>query len=177
MNVLGLEKGRVVVVPYDAQWPLLFNEEARRISEVVGRHVLDIQHIGSTSIPGLSAKPILDIAVAVDSFEKAVVCVTPIVALGYRYLGENGIPRRRYFEKGTPITHHLHMFEISGFDWQRHLQFRDLLRADAHLARKYTTLKDTLCEKYPNNISAYQKGKTAFIRQVQKMAQIHRSTG
>jgi len=168
--ILGLKKGRVVVEPYNDLWPVLFNREATRIREAIGPHIRDIQHIGSTSVPGLSAKPILDIAIAVDTFEASVVCVSPLEELGYRHLGENGIPRRRYFEKGTPETHHLHMFEINSDDWRRHLYFRDLLRVNADLVNEYAVLKEQLAERYPDNIEAYQKGKAACIKRVQNLS-------
>src|SRR5689334_1122677 len=105
----GLEEGALRLTPYHKEWEQLFREEKARLQAAVGLFVLDIQHVGSTSIPGLIAKPIIDIAIAVRSFEEARVCIQPVESLGYRYRGENGIPRRHFFVKGNPRTHHIHM--------------------------------------------------------------------
>lgn len=126
--MLGLARGTVTLQPYTEEWPVLFRTEAAHLQAAIGAHVLDIQHVGSTAIPGLPAKPILDIGVAVENFEAAAICIQPLAAIGYRYRGEMGIPRRHYFVKGDPITHHLHMNEISSADWQQQIAFRDYLR-------------------------------------------------
>lgn len=112
MTVLGLERGVVRLVPYDPCWSLLFEEEKQRIQAVIGSWILDIQHVGSTFIPGCPAKPILDIAIAVANFEQAFICIPPLEQLGYSYQGEYGIPRRHYFVRRNPhSTHHIHMLE------------------------------------------------------------------
>ncbi|MBK8312580.1 MAG: GrpB family protein [Acidobacteria bacterium] len=100
--MLGLPSGEVQLSRYEAGWRSLFLEEAERLRTGIGGYVLDIQHIGSTSIPGMPAKPILDIGIAVTDFEEAMRCVPPMEELGYIYKGENGIPRRHYFVKGDP---------------------------------------------------------------------------
>lgn len=111
-------------------------KKPERLRAVLGGFVLDIQHVGSTSIPGIPAKPILDIAVAVANFEEASRCLAPIEALGYTYRGEASIPRRHYFVKGAADnrTHHLHMNEIQSDDWQQQIAFRDILRQHSDLA-------------------------------------------
>src|ERR1051325_8090862 len=105
------------------EWAARFTEERSRIAGALKDGVLDIQHIGSTAIPGISAKPILDIAVAIRDFECGHALVPLLVAMGYTYRGENGIPRRHYFERDDAC--HLHVFEHGSPDWQRHLLFRD----------------------------------------------------
>ena len=108
------------LVVVGAEWAARFAEERSRIVEALASSALDIQHIGSTAIPGITAKPVLDIAVAIRDFESGHALVPMLVALGYDYyLGENGIPRRHYFERGD--LHHLHIFEQGSFDWRRHL--------------------------------------------------------
>src|SRR5215217_7868021 len=94
---LEIPEGTVRVVSYSPDWQRMFQEEQGRIQAAVGDYILEIRHIGSTSVPGLSAKPIIDIGVAVASFDEAIRCVEPLVSLGYIYRGENGIPRRHYF--------------------------------------------------------------------------------
>ncbi len=132
--------------------------------------VLDVQHIGSTSIPGMPAKPILDIGVAVANFEEAVRCIPLMEQLGYSYKGENGIPRRHYFVKGEPRTHHLHMLEAASEEWKNHLLFRDYLRGNAEAARAYANLKRQLAASFAADREAYQTGKERFINAVLRQA-------
>lgn len=167
---------RIVVVPDNGTRAELFASEKRRLHEalVAVSCVLDIQHVGSTAVAGLDAKPTIDIALAVTSFEDAYECIPPLVALGYEYRGENGIPRRHYFIKNNPDeveealrrTHHLHVFEKEGAEWKKHLAFRDALRADSALAQQYAACKHALAARYANDSEAYCNGKTAFIEGV-----------
>ena len=111
--MIGLPRGVVQLVPYTTEWIRLFEAEKARLQAAIGEHVLDIQHVGSTAIPGMIAKPIIDIGIAVEAFEEARVCVQPVESLGYEYRGEQGIPRRHYFVKGDPRIHHIHMNEVA----------------------------------------------------------------
>jgi GrpB-like predicted nucleotidyltransferase (UPF0157 family) len=131
--VLGLAPGKVCLARAHDAWAEAYEQERVRIVATLGAHVLDIQHVGSTSIPDVPAKPILDILIGVRDFEQAIACVEPMIAIGYIYRGENGIPRRHYFVKGDPRTHHIHMVEIGSDTWQETLRFRDLLRTRASL--------------------------------------------
>jgi GrpB-like predicted nucleotidyltransferase (UPF0157 family) len=164
--MIGLPTGVVNVLPYTAGWQRLFGEEQARLWAAIGAYVLDIQHIGSTSVPGLAAKPIIDIGVAVADFEEAVRCIQPLVDLGYRYLGENGIPRRHFFVKGEPRTHNLHMNEIHSSDWLKTIRFRDYLRRHPDAAVAYAEIKLRLAQQYATDLAAYQDGKDAFIKHV-----------
>ncbi len=112
--------------------------------DAVGDHILDIQHIGSTSIPGMIAKPIIDIGMAIASFTEGFVLVEPVQKLGYEYKGENGIPQRHYFVKGDPTTHHLHILELDSKEWKRLIAFRDSLRKNGDLVDKYAQIKASL---------------------------------
>ena len=132
----------------------------------IGEQLLDLQHIGSTAIPGTDAKPIIDIAAAVRTFEESRCCVEPLEGIDYIYKGEHGIPRRHYFVKGSPRTHHLHMVEIQSEDWRVPLVFRDFLRRNPDAAEEYTLLKRTLAKRFPRNRVAYTDGKAAFVRDV-----------
>ncbi|MEZ4735326.1 MAG: GrpB family protein [Caldilineaceae bacterium] len=161
--MLGLARGTVALHPYADEWPALFQAEAAQLQAAIGAHVLDIQHVGSTSIPGLPAKPILDIGVAVENFEAATVCIQPLAAMGYRYRGEMGIPRRHYFVKGDPVTHHLHMNEIHSADWQQQIAFRDYLRQHPEAVHAYATLKAHLASQFPDARLAYTESKSGFI--------------
>jgi GrpB-like predicted nucleotidyltransferase (UPF0157 family) len=168
--MLGLAQNMLTLIPYHNEWPHIYEQDARQIREALGGHILDIQHIGSTSIPGMIAKPILDIGIAVKSFELATVCITPLEKLGYEYRGEHGMPRRHYFVRGNPRTHHIHMLEVTSEDWARHLRFRDRLRDDPVLAEEYANLKRDLSRKYHDNRQAYQDAKSSFIRRVENLS-------
>ena len=172
--MIGLERDTVRLAPYEPKWAHLYGAERARLQAAVGEHVLDIQHIGSTAIPGIVAKPILDIAIAVRSFEAAHVCVAPIEALGYEYRGENGIPRRHYFVRHDPHTGHtlihLHMVEVDGPDWENQILFRDYLLAHSEAAAEYTALKRDLAAKYPHDREAYTDAKAPFIEHILRLA-------
>jgi GrpB-like predicted nucleotidyltransferase (UPF0157 family) len=168
--MIGLEKDTVRLLPYTPEWKRLFEEEKYRLQAVVGPYVLDIQHVGSTSIPGMPAKPILDIAIAVRNFEEARVCIQPIEQLGYEYKAEFGTPRRHYFTKGEPRTHHIHMNELCSQDWNNQIAFRDYLIQHPEIAREYAQVKQVLAQRYPKDRMAYLNGKAPFIERVLKLA-------
>ncbi len=164
--MLGLEQGIVRLVPYSPEWKLYFEREKAALQEKLGSHILDIQHIGSTSIPGMPAKPIIDIAIAVQDFELAKTCIPLVESLGYEYRGEFGIPHRHYFVKGNPRLYHIHMSEITSVEWQNTIRFRDYLYSHPGTAQEYADLKQQLALKYPQDREAYLEGKTEFVRGV-----------
>jgi len=165
--IIGLERGIVRLAPFDPGWAVLFEEEKASLSRALGVWALDIQHVGSTAIPGGVAKPIIDIAIAVQNYEAAFACVKPMETLGYVYGGENGIPRRHYFNKYDPrSTHHVHMFELTSKEWCEHLLFRDYLRSHPEIVQAYADLKRQLLEQFPANREAYTGGKAEFICRV-----------
>jgi GrpB-like predicted nucleotidyltransferase (UPF0157 family) len=166
----------IVIADYDPDWPAEYAEEARRLSAAIGQHLLALEHIGSTSVPGLAAKPIIDIMAAVDQLERAQLCIEPLRALGYDYLPEveRFIPERRYFRRasGDLHTHHLHMVEMGSAFWRRHLLFRNYLRAHPQTAQDYARLKRELAARYVSDVAGYTEAKTAFIRAVESLAEI-----
>jgi len=168
--MLGLPKGIVKLEPHAEQWHQLFAEADARLRKAVGDYVVAIEHIGSTSICGISAKPIIDIAVGLEKKADGERCVKPLEDIGYEYRGEYGIAGRFYFVKGNPRTHHLHMVVRDGDVWHSHLLFRDYLRAHPAAAEEYDKLKKELAEKYSENRDAYLVGKTAFIENVLRVA-------
>lgn len=169
---LGLEPGRVLLRPHDPAWRDLFEQERRELLRRIGPDVLDIQHVGSTAIPGIMAKPIIDIAVAVESFEEAVVCIAPLEELGYEYKGELGIPRRHYFARGHARTHHLHMVEIASEQWRVMTLFRDYLRAHPAEAAAYQALKLDLATRFPDDREGYTAAKAPFIEGLLRRARL-----
>ena len=152
--------------PYRDEWPVLFEAEKKIIEAEIRDHITDIQHVGSTAIVGMQAKPILDIAIAVEDFEKARVCIDLLTDLGYTFKGENGIPRRHYFQKGEPCTHHIHMVEETSEEWGKMIVFRDYLRSNGNTAVAYGRLKADLLERMAGERKSYQAAKGAFIDEV-----------
>lgn len=160
----GLHPGELRLVPVGPEWRQRFSAERDRLSDALGTAAIDIQHVGSTAVPGILAKPILDIAVALHSFENGHQLVPLLVALGYDYRGEYGIPRRHYFVCGAPRrTHHLHMLEQTSADWERHIRFRDLLLSSPAMASKYSELKRVNVSESSGNRDLYQALKSSFI--------------
>lgn len=166
---LGLESGTVRLVPYDARWPALFAEESERIMSIVaaaGLPTLRIEHVGSTAVPGLAAKPILDLAAGRARDVAPAVYIPVLEAAGYLYRGEMGVPGREFFRLGVLRSHHLHLVEHEGEQWRRYLGLRDALRASPALRDRYAALKQDLAGRYPSDREAYTEGKTAFVEEV-----------
>lgn len=156
----------VTLVAYDEAWPSLFLEERARIERTLGSWAEGIEHIGSTAVAGLTAKPILDIMVGVRRLRDAHRCIRPLEGLSYEYRGEAGLPGRLFFRKGQPRTHHLHVVQIGSEFWERHLLFRDYLRAYPETAREYAVLKDHLAQRFGGDRVAYTEAKRGFISEV-----------
>ena len=131
--------------------------------------VLDIEHVGSTAVPGMIAKPIIDILATVSDFEEAFECVPKIERIGYGYMGESGEFQQYYFIKGTPARYHLYVQQSSA-DIRGRIAFRDCLIRDREIASRYAQLKWTLAGRNATGIRAYQEGKREFIDQVVRMA-------
>lgn len=175
----------IVIVDYDPRWPRLYDEEKTNILRVIGPMVVGIEHIGSTAVPGLAAKPIIDIMVGVQHLSDATWCIQPLRSLGYEYVQEHekSIPDRRYFRKGgmpgtgQGSTHHLHMAEAGGDFWGRQLLFRDYLRGHAEEARRYADLKKTLAARFSSDRESYTNAKTDYIQDVLARAKADMSSG
>lgn len=161
--MLGLAEGRVVLVPHDPDWARAYGEEEKRIKGALGGLALDVQHCGSTAIPGIRAKPILDVVVGVERLPLGRECVGPLRRIGYEYLGEELVPDEHFFGKGAPRTHHLHLVEWRGPSWHNKLLFRDRLLADRGIARRYEALKVALAGRFSDDRASYTKAKSAFI--------------
>jgi GrpB-like predicted nucleotidyltransferase (UPF0157 family) len=168
---IGLKSGIVRLVQYSPEWAKIFDREEKLLQSSIGEYIIEIQHIGSTSITGMLAKPIIDIGVAIERFEEGVVCIKPLEALGYIYNGENGIPRRHYFDKGDPTAYHLHILEQDSDEWKKHITFRDFLRNNEEAANEYARLKQQLARKFRHDRLAYTEGKSEFIHHILKLAE------
>lgn len=165
-SALGLEVGTVRLVDYDPRWPTLFGVEATRVAEALGSLARAVEHYGSTSVPGLAAKPILDLIVGTDQFGDPAPFTTRLEPLGYEYAHWAGVAGHQVFGRGRPRTHLLHVVPFDGPTWRRALRFRDSLRSDGTLRDAYAALKRELAARYPNDRPRYTAGKTAFIESV-----------
>ncbi len=163
---LGLGPGEVRVVPYDLRWPELFVAEAARLREALKPHELRLEHTGSTAVPGLAAKPVLDILAGYPDSTALPELVQRLQGAGYVYRGPQGIPEREFFRRGEPRSYHLHLTQLGRQFWHDHLTFRDRLRADPRLRAEYAALKLRLSVEHPNDREQYIDGKTAFVRAV-----------
>lgn len=155
---------------YDDNWPVIFQRESDLLEEALGDEVVDIHHIGSTSIPGLRAKPIVDILLAVEVFAPTAHYIHVLEPVGYHHHPQENEDERIFFWKGIPRTHHLHIVEYATWEHQRHLIFRDYLRAHPDIARWYEQVKQELSTAFKGNRPAYTKGKTAFIKSIMDRA-------
>lgn len=169
----------IEVEAYSSDWGRAFAAEAEALQSVFGSSLQAVEHIGSTSVVGLAAKPIIDILLVVDRLAVANALTPGLASLGYSANGENGIPGRRYFVKGADDrrSHHLHVFERGSDQIERHLLFRDYLRAHPDAAACYADLKIALAREHREDPSSYQAGKEAFISEMRERARIWRASG
>lgn len=162
---------KVEVVAFSEEWEKKFDEEAILLQKVFGVEIQMIHHIGSTSVNGLSAKPIIDIMPIVRDINKIDAFNNVMIAIGYEPKGENGLPGRRYFQKGGDNrTHHVHMYEMGNPEIERHLAFRDFLKAHPSSARKYGDLKEALSKQFPYCMEAYINGKEELAKEIEQQA-------
>lgn len=156
----------VIIVEYDPQWPILYEEEKRRILEAVGHKVLAIDHIGSTAVPGLGAKPIIDIMAGVHQLADADECLPCLQKIGYIDVTPEPENPEWYYclGKGPHSTgYHLHLVKFMNDHWRRHLLFRDFLRTHPEVAQQYYELKKKLALEYGSDRVGYTNAKTSFI--------------
>ncbi|QAS54644.1 GrpB family protein [Halobacillus litoralis] len=163
-----MSKSRVQLHHYDPAWPLVYKEEYKRIRQVLMDDKKRIEHIGSTSIPNLAAKPIIDILVGIPQLGKFTECVEPLSSIGYEYVPKPEWKERKFFRKGPKGngTFHLHICEIHGTEWTEKLAFRDYLRTQPEKAKEYEALKRQLAHSHQEDRSLYTEKKTPFIRSV-----------
>ena len=167
---IGLPRGTVRIVPYSPRWAEYFLEEKTLLLEILRGEALDIRHIGSTSIVGMPAKPILDILVGVERLATVEAFAEDLNRIGYQDKGDGGEPGRRYFVKGAEDkrTHHLNFCEQNGLFWMRHIFFRDYLEEHPDTAKRYRDLKRALATKFPHDRNAYTNGKEEFVCSILK---------
>ncbi|MET0918376.1 MAG: GrpB family protein [Burkholderiales bacterium] len=168
-NVLGLLPGTVRLREYTPLWAQLYRVEAARIRSALRELALDVQHVGSTAVPGLKAKPILDIAVAIPAHAIVPKCATSLAALGYEYAYWVELENDFTFEKGVARTHHVHLVELDSRQWSDYLRFRDALRQNAQLLGEYERVKLELGARFCRDRVSYTREKAEFICRVLSM--------
>src|SRR6187402_797722 len=159
---LGLTQGRVRLAEPTDRWTTLFQQEASGLDRCLETFGAVVEHCGSTSIPGVPAKPILDILVGVPSPIDVASLKSALAPLGYEHAPRAGVPGHEVFGKGNPRTHLLHVVPRGEPAWDRMLRFRDRLRNDGTLAAEYAHLKRTLAARFPNDRAAYTDAKGDF---------------
>ena len=160
---------KVVVVPYDPQWPRDFEAIRRELAEALGDLALGIEHVGSTSVPGLSAKAIIDIDVVIESYAQFPAICDALAKAGYIHEGNLGIPEREAFcyeGKMHLRKHHLYVCPSASRELQRHLTFRDHLRTHPEAVASYSKIKETAAGLYPYDIDGYIQYKSDFIENI-----------
>lgn len=162
---------KVEVCSYSKKWSYMFTEEVEKLKLIFGNEIVEIHHIGSTSVPGLSAKPIIDIMPIVSNINQIDKYNQEMQAIGYEPKGENGIPGRRYFQKGGDNrSHHVHIYQIGSYEIIRHLAFRDYLQTHPNEKKSYGELKEKLAKQFPYDIESYIRGKEHLVREIEVKA-------
>ncbi|MCU0607097.1 MAG: GrpB family protein [Candidatus Edwardsbacteria bacterium] len=160
----------IVIVPHDPFWSMRYDREKILIIGAIGEHVARIEHIGSTAVPGLGAKPIIDITAILHAWNGLETCIAALGRIGYEHRGEAGIPGRQFFRKFDPDTGrrtcHLHLVAEGNPFFIEHVLFRDYLRAHPAVADAYYSLKQTLAERYGDDRDSYTSAKAPFISAV-----------
>lgn len=172
--MIGLKRGTVELLPYTDKWKKLYSKEEKIILSLIKDYVIDIQHVGSTAIAGLNAKPIIDIIIGLKTFDYLAIIIQKLEANGYIYRPQSGTDERVLFVKGNDdiITHHIHVVKWNSDEWNNHVFFRDYLIKHDEIAKEYSNLKNKLGEKYKDDRYAYTDGKSEFIQNIIMWAKI-----
>jgi GrpB-like predicted nucleotidyltransferase (UPF0157 family) len=167
----------VVVTDYNPAWPIWFNQLRDRIWPAIKGAALSIEHVGSTSVPGLAAKPVIDLDVVIRASEDLPAIVQQLAALGYQHQGDLGIEGREAFRapSNAPIPHHLYVCVANSLPLRNHILLRDHLRSHPEDMAAYAMLKKNLANQHPNDIDRYVEGKSAFILEILRLGGLNAS--
>lgn len=169
--VPGASGRRIEVVDYDPAWPVLFGELGRTLRAALGAVALRIDHIGSTAVAGLAAKPVIDVQISVASFEPIEAFKDPLEQLGYVYRADNPERTKRYFREGPGRRRtHLHVRRAGSFSQQVPLLLRDYLRCHAHGAAEFAAVKRRLAGQFPCDGAGYTEAKTPYVWDILRRA-------
>lgn len=170
--MIGLARGTVKLLPYNYEWAELYKQEEKLLYSLIGQYIIDIQHVGSTSIEGLDAKPIIDIAAGVKSLDDVEKFRNLLEGAGYQYRGSAGVEGRVMFAKGSEDSrsHYLHIEVYGGKLWENHIYFRDYLCLHKESLEEYSKLKKELAAKFGEDRKSYTSAKNDFISSILKRA-------
>lgn len=172
MDNLGLKRGTVALAKAHDAWNAHFERERVRLRKIVGPLALDIQHVGSTAIPGLFAKPIIDILMAIPSLNDVSKLRPALEAAGYTFRENGSDDIQKLFVLGPEDhrTHYLHITELGSVEWRNSIGFRDYLRAHPDERQRYEDLKQGLAARYPDDRGSYTEGKRAYVESIFRKA-------
>lgn len=170
--MIGLKRGAVKLIKHNPRWRQSFERESKKICQVFGQEALEIQHVGSTAIPGILAKPIIDIALIVHSLKKARRYEEKLKEIDYIIKKDDARKERLFFTKGPEKkrTHYLHVGQCGSGYAEEMILFRDYLRQHKNIAEKYSDLKKNLAKKYFNKRELYSVGKSEFVKKIIRTA-------
>ncbi|QQK75231.1 GrpB family protein [Salicibibacter cibarius] len=159
------------ITPYNNHWPMMFSKEANKLHTIFGSEIIQIHHIGSTSVKGLKAKPVIDIMPVVKSISQIDRYNSAMIDIGYEPKGEHGIQGRRFFQKGgEERTHHVHVYESGSSNIERHLAFRDYLRTHPEVLKKYADVKEDLSKRFLYDVASYTREKEQLVLEIESKA-------
>ena len=159
----------VVIVAYESKWPVLYREEMKSICGVLSNRICAIEHIGSTAVPNLGGKKIIDIMVGVSNLDEATKCLPPLERIGYKEVTPQMNNEDWFYclgKRQQSVGYHLHLVKFDSEHWKKHLIFRDFLRKNPQVSQEYYNLKKELATKYGADRLAYTEAKTAFIESI-----------
>ncbi|MFU8692695.1 GrpB family protein (plasmid) [Rossellomorea sp. FS2] len=161
-------KNSVIIEGFNSEWALEYEKEAKKIKNILGVKIISIEHIGSTAVKGLGAKPIIDIMAGVKDLKDVDEFIEPLSQIGYEFVFHKEFPFRRFFRKGQwrAGTHHFHIYQYPSEYWTNNLLFRDYLRNYPKVLKQYYQLKKDLAEKYPMDRILYTSAKAPFIEEI-----------
>jgi GrpB-like predicted nucleotidyltransferase (UPF0157 family) len=167
-RIVSLNPATVIsILDYDTAWPKRFERLATRVRAALGELVARVDHVGSTAVPGLAAKPIIDLDIVVPVDARIQPIIGKLAQIGYVHQGDLGVAgREAFYSPAGEDQHHLYLLVDGALELKRHLAFRDALRADSELREAYAQLKRSLAAQHPNNKDAYVAGKTDFVTRV-----------
>ena len=168
-----MNKGRIIVVPYCEQWPREFDKIRSGLAAALGDTALSIEHVGSTSVPGLWAKPIIDVDVVINDSAALPEAISRLQTAGYHHEGDLGVTGReafKYSNKPELMTHHLYVCPQDSPELARHIRFRDYLRGHPDAALEYSRVKREGAELFPDDIDGYISHKCGFIEEIYRLA-------
>ncbi|MDT9722438.1 GrpB family protein [Paenibacillus sp. ClWae2A] len=159
---------KIVISEYKEHWALEYQSEKEKIIDALGSKIIGIEHFGSTSIKGMAAKPLIDIMLSVNELTGVETFIEPLAQIGYEYVPKLDFPTRWFFRKGLwrAGTHHLHVYQHNGVEWQQNLMFRNFMQSNLDAANEYMQLKKELSIKFSNDRVSYTEGKDKFIKSI-----------